>query len=178
MIRRPPRSTLFPYTTLFRSRAARQQLKAMAPELQVTDDLGAQQAVHVRGGGHLEARPSLLGPARPAHHVTPLQHQHALAGAREVGRGDEAVVAGPDDSDVVRGHGDPFDPCLGPAGCTMLQAGPSRQDSNSRAAAGGCPGRRLFPPPNGRGPPAPPPHHPPPPPSPPPPPPRPPPLPQ
>src|SRR5690242_21346400 len=29
MIRRPPRSTLFPYTTLFRSRAAESQMKAM-----------------------------------------------------------------------------------------------------------------------------------------------------
>src|SRR5256885_8123307 len=60
MIRRPPRSTLFPYTTLFRSRAARQQLKAMTPELQVTDDLGAQQAVHVRGGGHLDRKSTRL----------------------------------------------------------------------------------------------------------------------
>src|SRR5690349_24212864 len=30
MIRRPPRSTLFPYTTLFRSRAARGQLEDLA----------------------------------------------------------------------------------------------------------------------------------------------------
>src|SRR5260370_38898164 len=29
MIRRPPRSTLFPYTTLFRSRAARQRLHVL-----------------------------------------------------------------------------------------------------------------------------------------------------
>src|SRR3712207_8467288 len=28
MIRRPPRSTLFPYTTLFRSRGSRQQVRA------------------------------------------------------------------------------------------------------------------------------------------------------
>src|SRR5256886_16695681 len=88
----------------------------MTRELQIADDLGTQQAVHVRGGGHLEARPQLLGHARPAHHVTPLDHQHALAGAREVGRGDEAVVAGPDDDDVVRGHGDPFDPVWVPRG--------------------------------------------------------------
>src|SRR5437899_9175606 len=51
--RPPPTSTLFPYTTLFRS--------------------------------------------------------HPLAGAGEIGGGDEAVVAGPDDDDVVRpGHDDPF----------------------------------------------------------------------
>src|SRR5258708_24160286 len=32
MIRRPPRSTLFPYTTLFRSRAARERSPRSAPE--------------------------------------------------------------------------------------------------------------------------------------------------
>src|SRR3712207_9021218 len=31
MIRRPPRSTLFPYTTLFRSRAARQHVRGLQP---------------------------------------------------------------------------------------------------------------------------------------------------
>src|SRR5260370_39128867 len=37
MIRRPPRSTLFPYTTLFRSR--RQQLAVLHHELSVHDDV-------------------------------------------------------------------------------------------------------------------------------------------
>src|SRR2546422_4015606 len=32
MIRRPPRSTLFPYTTLFRSRAVWEELRARRPE--------------------------------------------------------------------------------------------------------------------------------------------------
>src|SRR3712207_4542332 len=42
MIRRPPRSTLFPYTTLFRSRAAAALLSAYATELKVDRaDLGA-----------------------------------------------------------------------------------------------------------------------------------------
>src|SRR5438034_3459986 len=31
MIRRPPRSTLFPYTTLFRSRQARREQRRLAP---------------------------------------------------------------------------------------------------------------------------------------------------
>src|SRR2546427_6726292 len=34
MIRRPPRSTLFPYTTLFRSQGAREKLCATAPGCQ------------------------------------------------------------------------------------------------------------------------------------------------
>src|SRR2546426_4503374 len=35
MIRRPPRSTLFPYTTLFRSHAQAARLEARGPERQV-----------------------------------------------------------------------------------------------------------------------------------------------
>src|SRR2546427_10846794 len=42
MIRRPPRSTLFPYTTLFRSRAAHQTFEG-------TIGVGAS---HARGMGH------------------------------------------------------------------------------------------------------------------------------
>src|SRR3712207_9587925 len=54
MIRRPPRSTLFPYTTLFRSEPAVQELAAiLGPEL-VEDRVGEAvallevDAVHVR----------------------------------------------------------------------------------------------------------------------------------
>src|SRR3712207_7874527 len=36
MIRRPPRSTLFPYTTLFRSKAYERELKIPAPTRDVT----------------------------------------------------------------------------------------------------------------------------------------------
>src|SRR2546430_6046919 len=55
MIRRPPRSTLFPYTTLFRSqeaavrerrerrRTAGQQLEAVAGELEIADDLRSEE---------------------------------------------------------------------------------------------------------------------------------------
>src|SRR3712207_7841603 len=44
MIRRPPRSTLFPYTTLFRSRA---QAAAQAPGDLLQDDVAARVAVLV-----------------------------------------------------------------------------------------------------------------------------------
>src|SRR3712207_8179267 len=37
MIRRPPRSTLFPYTTLFRSAAARELVRALAVDLHRTE---------------------------------------------------------------------------------------------------------------------------------------------
>src|SRR5258708_15060322 len=42
MIRRPPRSTLFPYTTLFRSRQARQADRRAAGSARVRRHLGAQ----------------------------------------------------------------------------------------------------------------------------------------
>src|SRR5256885_10140018 len=40
MIRRPPRSTLFPYTTLFRSKHAHEQVK-MPPKKKLPDDVVA-----------------------------------------------------------------------------------------------------------------------------------------
>src|SRR3712207_6868602 len=60
MIRRPPRSTLFPYTTLFRSDDRR------APERHADDrgddpDRGADGR---RGGGDAEHQPERRGPAR------------------------------------------------------------------------------------------------------------------
>src|SRR5438309_8354249 len=46
MIRRPPRSTLFPYTTLFRSRVRRR-----------ADPLLISRAVHESAGGRIQTRP-------------------------------------------------------------------------------------------------------------------------
>src|SRR3989442_2088240 len=64
MIRRPPRSTLFPYTTLFRSPEARdawQQARAVA------GGLGARAARPTGGGGgdrgHQDARRRRGGPS-------------------------------------------------------------------------------------------------------------------
>src|SRR2546422_5686139 len=45
MIRRPPRSTLFPYTTLFRSLARRAGVQATQPH----DDAAQRAIVHVDG---------------------------------------------------------------------------------------------------------------------------------
>src|SRR3712207_7545231 len=50
MIRRPPRSTLFPYTTLFRSRA-------VSPVQRVEEALGAGVAVAVEGGAVQPVQP-------------------------------------------------------------------------------------------------------------------------
>src|SRR3712207_8895033 len=55
MIRRPPRSTLFPYTTLFRSRAA-----ARGPHLGEQGQLGLPE--HVVDGGADRALRAAAGP--------------------------------------------------------------------------------------------------------------------
>src|SRR3989440_1535736 len=49
MIRRPPRSTLFPYTTLFRSQAVAAQRLARRVDQQRLG--GVSRALHQRGGG-------------------------------------------------------------------------------------------------------------------------------
>src|SRR5258708_11637867 len=55
MIRRPPRSTLFPYTTLFRSRAAFGEVRRVdLRQVAQADDLGA-------GAGPRDQRLHLLG---------------------------------------------------------------------------------------------------------------------
>src|SRR3712207_7047361 len=62
MIRRPPRSTLFPYTTLFRSRL---QLAVQRVVLVVADLRVVVGVVAAGGGGDLLAQ--LGGPLRRAH---------------------------------------------------------------------------------------------------------------
>src|SRR3712207_8313443 len=75
MIRRPPRSTLFPYTTLFRSQCA--EIPAQGRELSAR--LGE---VGGRGGGDLDLR---------------LQHLalHVVLGKMLAARGEELFQAGP-----------------------------------------------------------------------------------
>src|SRR5258708_8246435 len=75
MIRRPPRSTLFPYTTLFRSdRGAQQHLARVAHRDEV--GVGArrvvgavEQVLHVE----LKARPVAVDPRRSEEHTSKLQ---------------------------------------------------------------------------------------------------------
>src|SRR3712207_8115618 len=70
MIRRPPRSTLFPYTTLFRS------LEPLAREV-LPDQLGARER-HARAAGQqLVLRPP-LGVARSEEHTSELQSRQYL----------------------------------------------------------------------------------------------------
>src|SRR5205809_4991167 len=66
MLRRPPRSTLFPYTTLFRSLALRRRLEGF-PGL----DLAGLQVEAVHAGEAVVLRPNLAVDVRRlrAHHV-------------------------------------------------------------------------------------------------------------
>jgi hypothetical protein len=79
----------------------RQDLVAVPGQLEVADDPGAQQRDDVGAAGELEPLVDLLGGGRAADLVTALEHQDLAAGARQVGRADQAVVPGADDHGVV-----------------------------------------------------------------------------
>ena len=87
----------------------RQDLEAVAGQVELADDLGPQQRDHVRADGELEAGEDLLGHRRSAQHVPALEHEHLAPGAGQVGGVHEAVVAAADDDRVVPlGHGGGF----------------------------------------------------------------------
>src|SRR4051794_41737937 len=69
MIRRPPRSTLFPYTTLFRSRVG--ELEGQAPAAGLAPDLrpGAEQLgpdQHDHGGDRPDRKSTRLNSSHPS----------------------------------------------------------------------------------------------------------------
>src|SRR2546430_11871835 len=70
MIRRPPRSTLFPYTTLFRSTWARGPVRKPLPE----------NIPHPRTTGHSHVHPNApsFSDARSEEHTSELQSQSNL----------------------------------------------------------------------------------------------------
>src|SRR2546430_7262534 len=67
MIRRPPRSTLFPYTTLFRSRPRRGMLRARAAEIAAIVESGTPTCIVSSGAI-----------ARSEEHTSELQSQSNL----------------------------------------------------------------------------------------------------
>src|SRR3712207_8130708 len=84
MIRRPPRSTLFPYTTLFRSRAEVLRGEHLVPGVGALDDRGPhEEALGVVGGaaGGDRQRRVVLDPvqhARSEEHTSELQSRQYL----------------------------------------------------------------------------------------------------
>src|SRR3989454_5126786 len=81
MIRRPPRSTLFPYTTLFRSDARPAREHAPAPgEWEADDEVGVDQVVgrplHVELGEDARGDAHLPPPAPPPHETDVRSEEH------------------------------------------------------------------------------------------------------
>src|SRR3712207_8935582 len=82
MIRRPPRSTLFPYTTLFRSQVLEDVGRQLAPEQAEDDDLVL--GLHLRdrlgdlGRGAFEQTPAERGELRSEEHTSELQSRQYL----------------------------------------------------------------------------------------------------
>src|SRR3712207_8260481 len=81
MIRRPPRSTLFPYTTLFRSHLRVRERSDQRPQgarfprrVRVRE----REQVAVRGGDSGVLGPDLAGPRRSEEHTSELQSRQYL----------------------------------------------------------------------------------------------------
>src|SRR5256885_11886569 len=94
MIRRPPSSTLFPYTTLFRSRGARADAQnGISPE--VAAAVGRQRAAGAASGGRADQPRSRRARSAgdPASHATAVP-PGALGGARRA-RNSAREVVGP-----------------------------------------------------------------------------------
>src|SRR3712207_7803790 len=78
MIRRPPRSTLFPYTTLFRSREPHGVVVgAVRRALRADGDVAARQPRLVPGGGHRRGSSLRCGSDAPDRKSTRLNSSHA-----------------------------------------------------------------------------------------------------
>src|SRR3712207_7328938 len=78
MIRRPPRSTLFPYTTLFRSRAARGPQRADPPALPLQRAAHDRPALAVRPQRRRRRRPRPPRESRSEEHTSELQSRQYL----------------------------------------------------------------------------------------------------
>src|SRR3712207_8347490 len=82
MIRRPPRSTLFPYTTLFRSRGlgagAALGVVQVGEARQVQEDEGDLKRVPRPVGGDVHLRQLPLLPPRSEEHTSELQSRQYL----------------------------------------------------------------------------------------------------
>src|SRR5437867_3192728 len=73
-------------------------------EFEVLNDLRPEQSRHVRRGADLESWRDFVRDARAADAIRPLDDDHSEARLRQIVRGDQAVVARPDDHDIQRDH--------------------------------------------------------------------------
>src|SRR3712207_7149624 len=77
MIRRPPRSTLFPYTTLFRSRAGDSSRRSMLPWQDRAPELSREAQLSLAARIACESRHQLTA-ARSEEHTSELQSRQYL----------------------------------------------------------------------------------------------------
>ena len=82
----------------------RQHFEAVAGQIEIADDLRAQQRHDVGADGDVEAGKHLFGHGRAAQHVPPLEHEHATPRARQIRRVRQPVVAAADHDHVVLVH--------------------------------------------------------------------------
>src|SRR3989442_8103885 len=73
-------------------------------ELEILDDLRAEESRHVSRSADLESRRDLVRDAGASDTVCTLDNDDAEPRFGEIVRGDEPVMARPDDDDVRRGH--------------------------------------------------------------------------
>src|SRR2546422_4954904 len=118
MIRRPPRSTLFPYTTLFRSR---ERLREPAPGAVVADDVVLEVDRATSGGDLLEHR--LQGAGAVGVMLEPIPADRPSAGG-PVDRMAQLVARGERRS-AARAPGGSAHPTGAPAGGAASPSAPS-----------------------------------------------------
>src|SRR5690349_23071462 len=78
MLRRPPRSTLFPYTTLFRSAVARAQREVELVVAEVAAHVAADLLCQIVGLGRVEVLEAGVAAVRSEEHTSELQSRRDL----------------------------------------------------------------------------------------------------
>src|SRR5205807_8293610 len=72
-------------------------LKTMPGQIEFANDLRTEQGNDVRANREFETRKDFFGYGRAAQYVPTLEHEHALARAREICRVHQTVVTAADD---------------------------------------------------------------------------------
>src|SRR5215469_2833541 len=83
------------------SAVERKDFEAVAREVEVANDFGAQERDDIRADGEFESGDDFFGDGGAAENVAAFEDEDFFAGAGEVGRVGQAVVASADDDRVV-----------------------------------------------------------------------------